>query len=228
MDTKRKFSLTCTAVVIAVLLSPSKVLSAPIIIEPDDYAPGADLSMVSELVTIQSLGFGLDVHPVFAVPTRWPDFFDAPTGSLTFGMYGFGYTSSDKDVLAGYQGLLLQFTRPIHRVQILSQLAGWCVIDDDEFGPPFLHPDPLLPGNAWAAFDGHGALIQSGVLHTSGCGIVDLTTLSFSSVSYLVFGAGDASAVVEYDRLTFWIPEPSSIYLMICALGLFIMRGRHA
>lgn len=186
--------------------------AAPIVIEPDDYAPGTDLSNVSPHVTLQyRLGGEEPPAPVYASPPRGP--FAAPTGSLTFGHFAFGfYDSVDLD---GVIGFAILFHQPFAIVTLRAQNWGYCEFDDDgrligDIGGGL--------GAEWSAFDTAGQLIAYGYAGPGRCGRPFTVRVMVEDMAALVVGGAAIQNHIELDRLTLQVVEPATAALL--GLGL--------
>jgi hypothetical protein len=195
-------------------------LASAVIIEPDDYAVGTDLSEVSEYVSLRDLSLSVSADsgweqtqgPVWA--TEQNDPFSAPTGELTFGQYGLLSGAAD-DTVSLVQGFGLFFHQPVDSIEILAQNP---VAD-------------YLPVSAtWFAYDENGQQFASGSTSAPDPGETFQVDINVPDIWTLVIGAEDGSAVMGFDRLVFSpVPEAGSLALagsglMAGCIGFFIRR----
>lgn len=196
-------------------------LVSAVIIEPDDYALGTDLSEVSEYVSLRNLtlsvsasGWQQQQGPVWATAQNDP--YPAPTGELTFGQYGLVSGAPD-DTVSLVQGFGMFFHQPVDSIEILAQnpVAGY------------------LPVSAtWFAYDENGQQFASGSTSDPNPGETFLVDINVPAISTLVIGAEDGSAVMGFDRLVFSpIPEAGALALagsalMAGGLGFWIRRRK--
>jgi hypothetical protein len=193
-----------TLVLILLILSPSLCLALLITVEPDDYAPGTDLSNISSYVTIRSNYFG-EINPIKAeVPSSFP----APTGNLTFsGLHG--YFSEDKSY-----GFELIFHQAVSAVQLLAQ----SVTDY---------------GVEWAVFDNNDNLLKfdsAGPQANDPLGTPYLVDMQLDNIWSIVIGGSDGIVDTRFDHLIFEtvdVDEPSMPWLLCLVLtGLFGLQRK--
>jgi len=193
--------------------------ATPISIDPDNYTIGTDLSYVSDYVSIRSVWAELDdtgfiqaEGSVFATPASGPA--PAPTGELSFGLYGFlTAMATPTDVL---QGLAFRFSQPVNSISLLAQVN---------------HPDWNLPlAASWQAFDQFGNVISTGFTEQL-VGQPTLISIQLPEIWSFVIGGDTGISVVEFDALSFNtidVAEPNSIMLLLLGLmPLLVLRQKY-
>lgn len=211
-DLRQKISRSLSiGLCLAATLVAGNATAAVIEIEPDDYAEGTDLSNVSPYVT---LSHETSAHswPPQSVHATAPQFdFPAPTGNLTFGVYGAGPGSCDGEIRLGcFAGFGMSFHQPVDEVSLLAINSGY---------PPGL-------GAWWAAFDSDGAMLAGGIEHgetTDNYGIPFELKVDVPDMASLVAGGSGLTNVIEFDRLVIQVPEPGAWSLLgLGLLGLYL------
>ncbi len=172
------------------------------VVEPDDFADGQDISNPMLGVALQ-LESGL---PVYAYDTLEPDY--ASTGTKVFGYdAGFGVEPywDDANVFRA-------------TFSALSKYVAIDVVNNDGQGSD----------NAFMEVFGSGGLLTT--IYSSTIDFPGFQTLSFRSesaeISYIRMSSSDGSDF-NLDRLQFEVPEPSTLALMgIGALGFSVRRKK--
>lgn len=206
-------------VFLTMLLLPLIPLTANaliVTIEPDDYAPGADLSNVSPYVTLRSLipTFpGVEIANVFADDDGAlgsPDYV-APTGNQTFGNHAFIF-GSPPDI----GGFNMNFNQAVNSVSLLA---------NSEYPPGLLA--------VWAAFDQSGNIIGTG---SAGNGVPLGETFGINivldNIWSVIVGGDDSMAAINFDYLVFEfddpvdVPAPASLILLLSGLLMILLRKK--
>ncbi|BES69339.1 hypothetical protein RE428_03570 [Marinobacter nanhaiticus D15-8W] len=185
-------------------------------IEPDDYAEGTDLSNVSPFVTLtyNSPNPIWPPSPVYATTPRFE--FPAPTGNLTFGIFGGGpgFCEDDEVTFDCFGGFAITFNQPVNAVSLLAINSGY---------PPGLQV-------WWATFDSEGTQLDFGGEYgetSDNYGIPFELQFNVSGVTSLVLGGSGLTNVMEFDRLVLQVPEPRAWSLFGLGLaGLYVMRRK--
>lgn len=206
-------------VVSLMLVALAPVAGAALItVEPDDYAPGTDLTDISPYVTLNSV---FPTYPGTAVERIYadddgalgsPDYV-APTGNLTFGNHGY-FVYGEPPNIGGFS---MTFHQAVSNVSLLA---------NNEY-PPGLSA-------LWAAFDYEGNIIGAG---SAGVGVPRGETfeinIGLADVWKVIVGGDDSMAAINFDHLTFEVddlvsvPVPAPLLLLITGLlGLVLRKSR--
>ena len=181
--------------------------AAPLIIEPDDFAPGTDISNVVPGVTLSTVSSDLGDSAVFAVEPREADW--ASTGRLVFGHNGSFPEHWVTDTISPfrYGALRVDIDVDFDVVEVQFDLNG---NDSDDIGilEAFAEDGTLL-----GTFE--TGLLDADVFETA-------TISSATPIRYLVAG-GKQADTITLDRLVL-IPEPASLALFLFG-GLLWRRG---
>jgi hypothetical protein len=215
MPRKGFFSLVASMLLFT--LTPLAANALVITLEPDDYAPGTDLSTVSPYVTLQSITPtypGVEINSIHADDDGAlgdPDYV-APTGNLTFGNHGFFVFGTEPDV----GGFSMSFHQAVNSVSLLA---------NSEYPPGLLA--------IWAAFDQAGNIIGTG---SAGNGVplgetfgIDIVLDGIWSV---VVGGDDSMAAINFDHLVFEfddpidVPAPGTLILLLSGLLVMALRNK--
>ena len=203
------------------LLVHTAVFATVIEIEPDDFGIGINLTSVSTFVEVT----GFNGSAVYAKASRSSA--GAPTGKLTFGAHGYsgelssmqfdsscpsgaGLTAAKNGVC--HWGLGFYFTRPVEWVSLLALNS--------------VYSSPLPAW--WSAHDSEGTTLDWG--QSSG-ELVDNVNVPFEmrirgqDISFILVG-GATGIPMEFDRLRFKVPEPSTLYLALLGLIFVVLYRR--
>jgi hypothetical protein len=192
----------------AALLFASQSMAAMIVIEPDDFAPGQQIT--SEFATISRYYAG-HPQPVYAVPAADLGF-TAPTGTLTFGTSVMTYWDAPDHPQSG---LFFEFNEPVSSVRVW----GMNITHNLEYS---LECRLYLVGageRSWC--DGASETTTKGVAH--------FYDLSLGGLAFDRIALGGYSALpFIFDRLEATpIPEPSTTGLFgLGTLALLLGRRR--
>jgi hypothetical protein len=185
-----------------------------VLIEPDDYAIGTDLSNISPYVTLQKLEVYMGTYtylgPVYSSQvTGYPDFNPpAPTGDQTFGNYGH---------MPWGTALGLVFNTEVSNVSLLANNFY-----------------PFGVDTYWRALDADGVIIASGSAGGSAtpAGENYLIEVNAENMAMLILGAGDGSNTSRLDHLSFEVdvavPEPSALILLGAGLAGILMTKKRS
>lgn len=197
---------------LVLLLSSAATQATMIVIEPDDFSPGTQITSPHANVVFYSEWMAT---PVFAT-TVVPGGYAAPTGAAHFG--GSAVAFFDREDVPAY-GLTFEFFTPVTSVSIWALNHGY---DGPDGG---LH----LDCSVWLA----GAATRSmgfcdGASFRTQVGEAYLYTLSFGGLAFdrIVLGGGSSIDAFIFDRLEATaIPEPSTAALLaLGVIGLFVGR----
>jgi hypothetical protein len=211
--------------VLAALLVLGSGLAMPaharlIVVEPDNFAVGQNLSGISPHVAL-SHGYST-ADPSFADPVYAISSPFAPTGSLVFGSGpsgpgGFAFVrESQAPGNNAAWGFAMSFSQPVTNISLFAL----------NFGYP-----PGLALEGWA-LDASGAIIDS-FIYTPALGLGSSFNFALPSagVKTLVIGGEDGIGALLFDRLAFEVPEPGPLALLalgVVVLGVFVRRRRPA
>jgi hypothetical protein len=193
---------------IALLAVAAAVAMAQVIVEPDNFAPGTDISTATLGLTLSTVSSNHGDPSVFAVPPLLPAW--ASTGALVFGHVDpfKEHWVTDTTPEFQYGALRADFDTPAPRVEI-------DVIGNDIFGD----------FGVLRAYDAAGALlaeVQSA--HLGNGESARLIADGVGEIAYVIAG-GLGTDTVGLDRLYF-VPEPGSLTLMaIATLGMARRRS---
>lgn len=213
-----------------------------VVVEPDDFAGGADLSEVSPYVTLSTVSgepvFSSTIHQYGRLAADGND--TSILGDNVFSRYGdrnseWYYWPERHNGPSGVEdALMLSFSHPVDYFSLVfAELfpdAGCCI------------DDPILVD----MFDREGALIESVYAnHNPGIYLGELGELgvrgeisdAWPVYEFTNFSTGISKVIVggeseptTIDRLTFkvaqQVPEPSSFALMFSGLVLLLLRRR--
>jgi hypothetical protein len=190
---------------VLLLLATASAASADLIIEPDDFPAGTDISQAFPGVTLSTVNSDLGDPTVFSLVPTMP--YWASTGERVFGHAG---------------------DYPVHWVMDTVPPFRYGALRAD-FNPPtpfvmldFIGND-LSDYGQLTAYDAQGTLLASLQTGLLAAGDVEtLTVANVGDISYIVAG-GLLTNTVCLDHMV--IPEPATILLM-AALGVWVKR-RH-
>jgi hypothetical protein len=178
---------------------------ADLVIEPDDYPAGMDLSHVFPGVTLSTVNSDPGNPAVFSLVPTMPYY--ASTGARVFGHAG---------------------DYPVHWVmETVSPFRYGALRADFSVPTPFvtldfIGNDPSDYGQL-TAYDAQGALLASVQTAQLTAGAVEtLTVADIGEISYVVAG-GLLTSTVCLDHMV--IPEPTSLVLVV-AVGICVARRR--
>lgn len=191
-----------------------------IVVEPDDFAAGQNLSGISPHVSLSNGYSTADpsfAEPVYAVSSPF-----APTGSLVFGANpsgsgGFAFVrESQAPGNNAAWGFAMSFSQPVTNISLFAL----------NFGYP-----PGLALEGWA-LDGSGTIIDS-FIYTPALGLGSSFNFALPSagVKTLIIGGEDGIGALQFDRLAFEVPEPGPLALLalgVVVLCVFVRRRRPA
>lgn len=205
------------------LLVPTAVFATVIEIDPDDFGIGTNLASVSTFVEVT----GFNGSAVHAEASRSSA--GAPTGKLTFGAHGYsgelssmqhdsscpsgaGLTAAKNGVC--HWGLGFYFTQSVEWVSLLALNS--------------VYSSPLPAW--WSAHDSKGTTLDLG---QSSKELADNVNVPFEiriraqDIRFILVG-GATGIPMEFDRLRFKVPEPSTLYLVFLGLIVIVLfrRGR--
>lgn len=181
--------------------------AAPLIIEPDDYLPGTDISAIVPGVLLSTVASDHGAPQVLSTAPLVADW--ASTGDLVFGHGGSFPEHWVTDTVPGYRfgALRADLNLSFAVTEIQFDLNG---NDSGDVG--------LLE-----AFAGDGTLL--GTYETAQLDADSFETATISSatpIAYLIAG-GKGTNTITLDRLVL-IPEPASAAML--AAGLLLLRRR--
>lgn len=199
--------------------------SLPVTLEPDDYAPGTNLSNISSLVTLESRYLDFvdgDFAVVGSTVSASAAAFGlaAPTGTLTFGTAGFGCGTGSCSQVGDFTGLGFFFQQSTSQVSLQGR-HGYGAADT-----------PFSFAATWAAFDQAGNLLTQGstsALYDTAF-LIDIVVPNMWS---LIIGGQDMTDALMLDRLVFEadgvsVPAPVGLPLLLMALlGMALTRRRN-
>ncbi len=194
-----------------------------VIIEPDDYSLGTNLSTVSPYVTLgyqsgdnQTLQIVTSTVPTNDSGVQYP----APTGDHVFGpiggggFAGGGCSGSLDTNNWGCQGFVMSFNQSVSHVSLQALNWGY---------PPGL-------GVIWYAWDGSGDQIGGGqIWPVNNLGIPFLADIQLDGIRTFMLGGSAGTAAVSFDHLTFdiaTVPAPGSAWLFASSLCGLIGTAR--
>ncbi len=214
----------------AMLVASSAASGYAIIIEPDHYAEGSDLSTIAPYVTLQSLDGTYGNGPVYSTKPRRD--FAAPTGELSFGNHPAGWTQcvGHFDCI---QGFGMTFHQPVDWVSLkaVNDEYGYTAEEDgSDFGSGL--------SAEWYAFDVNGDELASGWesgVEGDNRGTMFEMYWEIPGMASLVVGGHDSIGAFQFDDLRFkltqaTVPEPSTLGLFgmgLVGLVAFRRRQRH-
>lgn len=204
----------------AVCFIPAAASATVIVLEPDHFPVGTDLSNASPYVTLQSLDGGYGSGPVYA--TLSTSEFDAPTGELVFGNFPGGWADCEGHLDCA-QGFGMIFHQPIDWVSLKAINTGYGF--PGEFGL----------SATWLAFDANGDYLTDGYsfgASPDNLGIPFSLDLAIQDMTSLVVGGSTQINALQFDELSFGlspvdVPEPTTLALLGLGLvGLAFARRR--
>lgn len=182
-----------------------------IVVEPDDYAPGTDLSTVSSYVTLSNGRHS----PVFSGTFSCPGY-SAPTGTRVFSESGAsacnGWASQGGGPFPEGDGgfaFVATFNQAVTDIGLSVLNFGY----------------PLKFGASYALYDELFQRIDYGFIDTPLGQQMNLSFLQ-TGIRYLEIGGFDSIAALSIDRLSFRIPEPASWGLFALGSVLLVVIGR--
>ncbi len=192
--------------VLAVLLVGSAALATPLIVEPDDFLPGTDISTIVPGVQLSTVASDHGAPEVLAVAPLVADW--ASTGDLVFGHAGafpeHWVTATEPGYRYGALRVDLDLGYDVHEVRF------------------DLHGNDSADIGLLEAFAGDGTLLgsyETGLLDADSFETATISTAA--PIAYLVAG-GKEQATITLDRLVL-VPEPASALLLTAAL---LLAGR--
>lgn len=225
INQKSKSKVAALCLGVAVFAASSAANGYAIIIEPDHYAEGTNLSTIAPYVTLQNLdGFGgggsvSATKPVFD--------FASPTGELGFGSYGAGWVQCEGHFDCA-TGFAMTFHQPVDWVSLkaINGIYGYLAEEDGGSGSGL--------SAAWLAFDVNGDYLASG--GDSGVpgdnrGIVFEMHWAIPGMTSLVVGGDTSISAFEFDDLRFkltqtTVPEPGTLGLFGMGLAVLVASRR--
>jgi hypothetical protein len=212
---------------IAVFAASSAANAYAIMIEPDHYAEGTNLSTIAPYVTLQYRGGFGGGSSVYA--TRPSGDFASPTGELGFGNYGAGAVQCGGHFDC-YAGFGMTFHQPVDWVSLKAMNRGYGRTAEDAGN------DVGYGLSAeWYAFDVNGDELASGWengVEGDNRGIVFEMNWDIPGMISLIVGGHDTISVFEFDDLRFKLTqatvlEPGTLGLFgIGLVGLTAFRRR--
>lgn len=197
--------ILAVAMAVGSLLLPAAAI-ADIVVEPDAFAVGTNISNAFPGVTLSAVGPGWS-NPsgaVFSVdPTIYPYPFNASTGALVFGSDDGLHPQRWRE--DGWLQLRADFASPANSVSL-----DFIGDNASDFGE--LH-----------AYDSGGTLVDSAYTGQLTANMVETLTVSSASfnIAYIVAGGVDSVSALGLDNLHFQpIPAPGAALLGVIGLGL--------
>lgn len=237
----------CLASIALLMLAGETANAALITIEPDDYAPGTDLSHIVAGVTLESLyqagNSGNRWNPVVSPIYAGTSYSHAPTGDQMFAtqLLPTGYGLGDARYADG-----------CHRITLPSGISGYCnqgfsvLSARFESGTSFVSLDGVWTADpVWLyAYNSAGELVAScfgpNEPNNPGCYTAGLVTPGWNNGTVSVYSAASDIAWIiassdngagGVDRLVFEspasVPEPATFGMLLAGVaGGFIARRK--
>jgi hypothetical protein len=190
-------------------------------IDADDYAAGTNVSNLSPYVKLSN-GFST-ADPSFGDPVFSATSPFAPTGSRVFatGPSGGGFAFLPESQRVGgvgdtiAWGLALAFDDPVSNITLSALNFGY---------------GPGLSVQGWVV-DAAGNVTS--IVNTAAIGLGGSLAFNVAGggISTLIIGGEDSIAALQFDSLSFQVPEPGTLGLLLAgaaAVGLFSRRRRAA
>lgn len=191
--------------------------AALITIEPDDYAPGTNLTNISPYVTLNVVtptfpgSYIGDIYADDDGALGDPSYV-APTGELTFGNHAFFVFGEAPD----YGGFSMTFHQAVSNVSLLA---------NNEYPPGLVA--------LWAAFDYEGNIIGMGSAgNDASLGEIFEVSINMTNVWKVIVGGDASTSAINFDHLTFEIddlvsvPGPAPLLLLLTGLMGLVVRKK--
>src|SRR5690606_34665536 len=184
-------------IVVVFALIPALANALVVTLEPDDY--GMNVPLQNEYVSVGTTEGKPASSPVITPVTAknssaWDEDYEAPTGNLTFGNYGYMPPYASSGMEADWAGMVFSFNQAVSQITLLANTG---------------YKDSPYDSSVWVAFDGDGNVIQNGKAGAPAGQhhLPYLIDIPLENARQVIVGGEGSFPYIYFDHLTFEIPD---------------------